>query len=302
MASPRNKSATPDVWTTRRLLAWIGDALGKAGVESPRLCAELLVAHVIGCDRLRLYVEADRPASASERNKLRELVSRALQHEPVQYLVGEAWFFSLPFKSDKRALIPRPETETIVEAVLQHARATPAMARGVIADIGTGSGCIITAILKNLPEAHGVAVDRSPDALALARENAQTHGVLDRLDLLEGDLLAPLVDHPSGSELSYLVSNPPYIPDPEWDAVPANVKHEPTIALRGGADGLQFIRPLIERGWRHLLPGGMLAIEFAESTADAVLELAQRQPELRDQRIERDFQGRARALIAHRTT
>lgn len=299
MAESHSPSAA-DVWTTRRLLAWIAEALTGAGVDSPRLCAELLLAHVIGCDRLRLYVESDRPASPIERTQLRELVSRALKHEPVQYLVGEAWFFSLPFAVDQRVLIPRPETETIVEAVLQQARATPELGRGVIADIGTGSGCIITALLKNLPEAHGIAVDTSPDALAVAKANAERHGVSDRLDLVESDLFAKFDAHPGARGLDVLVSNPPYIPDPEWDNVPANVRQEPVIALRGGPDGLQFIRPIVAGAAERLRPGGMLAVEFAESTADEVLALATAQPELCDQRIERDFQGKPRVLIAHR--
>jgi len=288
------------VWTTRQLLVWIKSALEKAKMDSPRLCAELLVARVIGCDRLRLYVESDRPATGAERDRLRGLVRRALAHEPVQYLVEEAWFFSLPFHVDRRTLIPRPETETIVQAVLQHARATPAMGKGVIADIGTGSGCVIVALLKNLPEAHGVGIDLCPDALESARENAQRHDVLDRLDLLQGDLLAPVMDHPAGRSVNYLVSNPPYIPDHEWAAVGENVRKEPLVALRGGVDGLQCIRPILENASRVLTPGGMLAIEFAESTADEVLSIAQRQAELDNLRIETDFQGKPRVLVGHR--
>lgn len=300
VTTSRPTPATEETWTTRRLLKWISDALAGTGVESARLCAELLVAHVIGCDRLRLYVEADRPASPIERSQLRELVSRALKHEPVQYLVGEAWFFSLPFHVDERVLIPRPETETIVEAVLQHARATPQLGRGVIADIGTGSGCIIVALLKNLPEAHGIATDQSAEALAVAKENASRHGVADRIDFIQGDLLTALDDHPGGGSLSALVSNPPYIPDAEWAAIPANVRHEPEDALRGGADGLRFVRAIIEGAPSRLAPGGMLAVEFAESTADEALAVAMDQSDLSDQRIERDFQGRPRVVIAHR--
>src|SRR6185295_16304457 len=139
-----------------------------------RLQAELLMAHVLGCERLRLYMDADRPASPLERSALRDLVGRALGHEPVQYLTGEAWFFSLPFKVDRRVLIPRPATETIVEHVLQHARAEAGFGGKtgegvVIADVCTGSGCIAIALLKNLPQARAVATDVSPDALEVAR-------------------------------------------------------------------------------------------------------------------------------------
>lgn len=293
---------TIETWTTRRLLEWIGRSLGQAGVDSPRLCAELLVAHVLGCERLRLYADSDRPASAEERDRLRGLVARALRHEPVQYLVGEGWFFSLPMTVDRRVLIPRPETETIVEAVLQAARTRKELASGVIADIGTGSGCIVVAILKNLPEARGVGVDISAEALEVAGINAQRHGVADRLDLLRGDLLTPLDEHPSGRRLAAIVSNPPYIPDAEWDAVPANVKQEPLVALRGGADGLDYFRPIVRGAVERLVPGGLLAVEIAESTAPAALELVSNTPGLADASVERDFQGRPRTIIARRLT
>lgn len=279
-------------------------------VESPRLCAELLLAHVIGCDRLRLYMDADRPASAIERDLLRGLVGRALKHEPVQYLVGEAWFFSLPFHVDKRVLIPRPSTETIVEHALQIVRAEPGFAPGgglVFADVCTGSGCIATALLKNLPGARGAATDISADALDVARANATRHGVSDRLDLLRGDLLDPLDGHPTGVQLHLLASNPPYIPDEEWEstdpakAVGRNVKgFEPDAALRGGADGLRYVQPLIEHGPRHLREGGLLMVEIATSTAARVLDLAKANPSLRDAKVLPDHEGLARVLMARK--
>ncbi len=300
-------------WTTRRLLAWMGDAFTKKGLDSPRLMAELLMAHVAGCPRLKLYTDPDRPASPLERSQLRDLVARALRHEPVQYLVGEAWFFGLPFKSDRRALIPRPGTETIVEHVLQHARATPGFGGGgprnagegvLFADVCTGSGCIVIAILKHLPKARGIATDLSTDALALARENADRHAVLDRLDLLGGDLLKPLLDDPiagAAGALHYLISNPPYIPDHEWGAVLPNVKdHEPHLALRGGKDGLDFLRRLLRDGPRLVRPEGLMLVEIADSTADAALALARSTPGLADARILKDFEGLPRVLLARR--
>lgn len=288
-------------WTTRDLLGWMTDAFARAEVDSPRLSAELLLSHVIGCERLRLYMDADRPASPMERDQLRDLAGRALKHEPVQYLVNEAWFFSMPLLVDQRVLVPRPSTETIVETVLQHARAEPGFERATFADVCTGSGCIAIALLKNLPEARGAATDISAEALDVARANAERHGVLDRLDLLEGDLLAPLETHPTGRELHYLVANPPYIPDHEWEAVERNVKeYEPASALRGGADGLDFVRPLIENAPARLRSGGMLLIEIAASTSHEVLALSRWQSELTDARIERDMDGLPRVLAARR--
>lgn len=298
-----------ETWTTRRLMAWMTQAFTAKGLDAPRLQAELLMSHVLGCERLRLYMDADRPASPLERSVLRDLVGRALNHEPVQYLVGEAWFFSLPFKVDRRVLIPRPGTETIVEQVLQHARVEPGFGGKtgegvVIADICTGSGCIAIALLKNLPHARAIATDISSDALEVARLNAERHRVADRLELLHGNLLAPLADHPAArahGSLSFLVSNPPYIPDGEWAAVPPNVKnHEPSLALKGGADGLDHVRPLIEQGPGYLRPGGLMLIEVADSNASVALQLLSARPDMEHARVLTDFEGLPRVIVAHR--
>lgn len=295
---------TSEQWTTRGLLQWISARFSRAGLDSPRLLAEQLVAHAIGCDRLHLYTEADRPASPIERDLLRDLVARALDDEPVQYLVGEGWFFSLPFNVDRRVFIPQPATETLVEHVLQHARAEPGFRAANLIDVCTGSGCIAISILKQLPEARAAAVDISPDALEVARTNADRHDVADRLDLLQGDLLEPLRRHPSGHEAHYLLSNPPYIPDDEWDDPkmmdPGVKNYVPEIALRGGPDGLRFVRPLIEHAHEHLRAGGVLGVEVAASRAEQVLDLARQQEYLRDARILEDLDGLPRVLIAHR--
>ncbi len=326
MASPpdeRSHTKGPGTWTTRALLAWMKSAFIKAGIDSPQLCAEMLLGHVLGCERLKLYTEPDRPASPLERQSLRDLVARALKDEPVQYLVGEGWFFSMPFAVDKRVLIPRPATGTIVEHVLQHARATPGFggASGgpdgrfgegvVVADICTGSGCVAVAIAKNMPGVLVVATDISGDALEVAAANAERHKVADRVDLLEGDLLGPLDDHPVAKgkgSLHYLVSNPPYIPDDEWDSadpetgVQANVKdYEPTVALRGGADGLDFVRPLLTEGPAYLRSGGLLLVEVAASRAEEARAIAEANPMLEAVRVLKDFEGHARTIVARRT-
>ncbi|MCC6970006.1 MAG: peptide chain release factor N(5)-glutamine methyltransferase [Phycisphaerales bacterium] len=305
----RATTSTDGPWTTRRLLSWMGEAFTKRGLDSPRLLAEMLVAHVLSCDRLKLYTDADRPASPLERESLRGLVGRALKHEPVQYLVGHAWFFGLQFHVDRRVLIPRPSTETIVEHVLQHARTQPGFGGpkgegALVADICTGSGCIAVALLKHLTGARAVATDLSRGALDVALENAKKHGVSERLDLLEGDLLSPLDEYPPAAQrsaLHYLVSNPPYIPDHEWDAVEPNVKeHEPHSALRGGADGMDLVRPIVKDGPAHLRAGGLLLIEVAHAHAKDVLELARAQAMLEDARILRDHEGFDRVVSARR--
>jgi len=302
--NPTGAASAGDIWTTRRLLGWISGALERKGLDSPRLCAELLVSHVLGCERLRLYMEADRPAEPLELATLRDLTRRALDHEPVQYLVGEAWFFSMAFKVDQRALIPRPSSETIVEHVLQLERSDSSLAPGgslALADIGTGSGCLAIALLKHLPGARAIATDVSAPALELTRENAARHGVLDRLDLARGDLLEPLRDRPGGAPLDVLVSNPPYIPDAEWGEVARNVRdYEPEGALRGGPDGLRFVGPLIDRAPSALVEGGALAIEIASSSADEALARARANPRLGDAHVLDDFEGLARVLAARR--
>lgn len=301
--------AAPDTWTTRRLLSWMGEAFTKKGLDSPRLMGEMLMAHVIGCERLKLYTDPDRPANDLERETLRNLVGRALKHEPVQYLVGEGWFFGLPFKVDKRVLVPRPCTETIVEHVLQHVRVQPGSGgpKGeglLIADVCTGSGCIAVALLKHLPGARVVATDVSAEALAVAKENAIRHGVADRLELVQGDLLQPLLAHPitrGDAALNYLVSNPPYIPDNEWAAVEPNVKdHEPHLALRGGPDGLDLVRPLFAAGPRLLKHAGLMLIEIADAKAEQALALARESEGLEACEILKDHEGLKRVVVARK--
>jgi release factor glutamine methyltransferase len=303
MTSP-GQTTKGEAWTTKRLLAWIGDRFRRADLESPRLLGEMLIAHVLGCERMRLYMDADRPATPIELEMLRELVQRAIDGEPVQYLTGEGWFFSLPFTVDRRVLIPRPSTETLVEHVLQHARAEPGFESPSIADVCTGSGCIAVSILKQLPGARAIATDISTDALEVALQNAQRHDVQDRLDLENGDLLTPIRDHPSAGSLHYLVSNPPYIPDSEWtdpSMVQASVRDfEPEIALRGGEDGLDLIRPIISDAPDLLREGGVLAIETAAATAKQVCALMDTQIGLIDGRVVEDFEGYPRIVIARR--
>ena len=265
-------------WTTQRLVQWTTQAFENKGIDSPRICAEMLLAHVLEQPRLKLYMDPHRPASDLERAAFRELVERAMQDEPVDYLVGKAPFFSMLLKVTPAVLIPRPSTETLVEHVLQHQRRTPGFASPRIADVGTGSGAIIIALAKQLmktdPSATFIATDISEDALSVARENAAEQGVADRIDFRHGDLLEPL----KGEQLTYLCSNPPYIPDHEWDAVEPNVKdHEPTHALRGGVDGLDYIRPLIENAKQYLTDPGQLVIEIAACQKQDVISLSSEQ-------------------------
>ena len=340
MPDVQRPTTAAEPWTTRRLLAWMQEAFGKHGIDSPRLCAEILIGQVLGVQRLKLYMDPDRPASSEELTRLRALVGRALKHEPVQYLVGEAWFYGLPFTVDRRVLIPRPCTEGIVEHVVAKLRprraepvettesigqdvvgvqagepgdataakpavaavnvaTSPAVPPLVIADVCTGSGCIAVALARNLSNARVIATDVSNEALAVAGENAVRHGVAERLEFRCGDLLSPLSD--LAGSLDALVANPPYIPDYEWNEVAANVKDfEPTGALRAGADGLQFVAPIINLAPAFLRPRGILIVEIAASTADAALALAAEHPQLSAASLIKDLEGHRRFITAHR--
>lgn len=296
-------------WTTRTLLAWMNEAFTRKGLDQPRFMAEVLMAHALGCERLRLYTDPDRPASDDERTRLRALVTRALAHEPVQYLTGEAWFFGMAFHVDPRVLIPRPSTATIVERVLAYAKVEPGFGPAehtLLVDVCTGSGCIASAVLKLLPGARALCTDVSTEALDVARKNLARHGLEARADVVEGDLLAPVRAFPGlgaggASGAHFIVSNPPYIPDDEWAAVEPNVKeHEPALALRGGPDGMRCVTPLIAGAPELLRERGLLLIELAAARAEAALTLARQHPLLEDAQVLPDVDGLPRVLSARR--
>ena len=284
-------------WTSRALLQWTSRHFERQGIDRPRLAAEMLLAHVLGVDRLRLYMEPDRPASELERTAYRNLVERAAAHEPVDYLVGQSPFFSMMLSVGPAVLIPRPSTETVLEHVIHHARHVLGFHAPLIADIGTGSGAIAIGLARHLDQAKIVATDISPDALKVARDNAVSYGVDSRIEFCLGDLLEPL----GSRQFHYLVSNPPYISDEEWANVAPNVKQqEPAIALRGGPDGLRFVRPLIEGAHRFLANPGQLVLEVAASQKSTVLQLAQQAKGLENAHVLVDHESLPRVLVVDR--
>ncbi len=296
IAAMTPKPPSEPTWTSRKLLEWTTDHFERRGVDPARLAAEMLLAHVLDSPRIRLYTDLDRPASPLERAAYRELVERAAAHEPVQYLVGEAYFFSMSFEVNPDVLIPRPSTEALVEHVVQHAKRTPGFHEPTIADIGTGSGCIAVAVAKHLAEARVVATDVSDAALAVARRNAERHGVADRIDFRPGGLFEPL-----SGRYAFICANPPYIPDDEWGAVAANVKrYEPTGALRGGPEGMDVVGPLIDGAGRWLADPGQLVVEFAASRKAMVLERARGAKGLAHAHVLADAEGHPRVLVADR--
>ena len=299
-------------WDTRRLLQWITGFLAQRAIDAPRVCAELMIAHVLGCERTRLYMEVDRPASPTELARLRELVKRAGQHEPVQYLVGETWFHARPFHVDRSTLIPRPATETLVELAVRWARARGGPVR--MLDVCTGSGCVAVSVVAALVtprrgameppappmQATAVATDLVPAAVDLALRNATRHALQQSIEFRVGDLFEPLQPHEAcGFDL--ITANPPYISDAEWAQCEPNVRdHEPVTALRGGPDGLRIITPMLQQAARWLKPDGRLLVEIAASQGDAARALVQSCDSLRYVGVEPDHEGHHRVLVADR--
>lgn len=253
-----------DIWTVGRLLTWTTEWLTTKGSETPRLDAEVLLAHVRGCQRIMLYTAFDTPVADAERSRFRELVKRRGEGEPVAYLVGSREFFSLPFTVTSAVLVPRPETEGLVVRTLDlcKPRATPR-----IIDVGTGSGAIAITLAKHLPKARLAATDISPAALAVARDNAARHGLADRIEFLECDLLA---DPRAAGPWDVIVSNPPYVRDDEFESLPRDVRlHEPKSALVAGPTGIEIVARLAAAAAERLAPGGWLVVEIGPNVAAA---------------------------------
>lgn len=245
------------------------------GIASPRLDAELLLAHALGCKRLDLFMYPERPLNEEETDAYRALIRRRAEHEPVAYILGTVGFWKHDFKIDARALIPRPETEGILEEVLK-AAGTQREAPLRIIDVGTGSGVLAISLALEFPNAQVVAADISEDALALTDENATMHGVRDRVHPIRSDLLQSFMQR--GSKADIIVSNPPYIGESERALMSEGVERwEPLQALFGGEDGFDLIDRLLAQIPQVLAPGGLFVMEFGSPQGDGIRERAQRQ-------------------------
>ena len=254
-------------WTVRRVLGWTTQHFEKLGTDSPRLTAELLLAHVLHTSRVRLYTDLDRPLEATELASYRGLIARRASGEPTSYLTGTREFYGRPFAVDPRVLVPRPETELLVEAVLQ---AVPRDAEARVLDLCTGSGCVGITLALERRSARVLATDASPDAVEVARANAGTLGASERFEVRLGDLFAPADGE---APFDVVVANPPYIPRGELPALPAEVRREPQLALDGGPDGLDVVRRIAAAALGRLAPGGLLAMEIGDGQGPAVHSL-----------------------------
>lgn len=288
----------PEQWTIGRLLTWTTDYLKQHGSDSPRLDAEILLAEARGCQRIELYTSFDEVPDEAVREKFRESVRRRAEGTPVAYLVGHKEFYSLSFRVTPDVLIPRPETELLVVRLLDLAKERSAAGRGepTIVDVGTGSGIIAVTTARSLPAARVTAIDISPAALSIARENAAAHGVAERIEFLESDLFAAV---PAERRFDLIASNPPYVSSAEFVKLQKTVKDfEPRQALEAGPQGTEVIERLVAASIERLTPGGWLLMEISPMIETAARKLLESQPALELGPTIKDLSGQPRVLQA----
>lgn len=288
-----------DPWTVLRLLEWTTDFFKRKGSESPRLDAEVLLAHARQCSRIQLYTSFGEEPTEEQRVAFREMVRRRGEGTPVAQLVGYREFYSLRFRVDDNVLIPRPETEHLVAEVLDVAKALNVTDRPIqIADIGTGSGAIAVSVAKNLANCEVTAVDRSTAAMKIATWNAEQHGVTDRVRFIESDLLAA-VDAPK--QFDIIATNPPYVSEPEYAELSPTVRdYEPREALVSGPTGTETIARILAVAPERLVSGGRLIIELSPMIAAECLKMSQDRGDFTDQRFIKDLEGHRRVLSVRR--
>lgn len=284
------------IWTVLDLLKWTTDHFAAKGIETPRLDAELLLAHALGLRRLDLYLRYQEPVAADARARFRELIGQRVgARVPVALLLGEKEFWSLSFSVTADVLTPRPDTETLVEAAL--ARLPDAERAYRVLDVGTGSGAIALALAHEKPRARITATDISPEALEVAGRNAEALGAADSVRFLRGDLFSPVQDE----LFDLIVSNPPYLARADAGALAPELAHEPEQALFGGEDGYSVLRPLAEQAPDRLEPGGWLLVEVDPNQAKTVGGWFAAAG-LGDGEILKDLAGRSRAVVARKPT
>ena len=263
-----NRASNP--LTMRELLNWATVALKEEGIDSPQLDAEILLAHSLELSRTQLHAQLEGKLEPEVQDTYKSLVARRLRHEPVAYITGHKEFYGLDLYVDRRVLIPRPETETLVKVALAIVRRNQL---SPLAEVGVGSGAVAIALAVNEPWLELYATDASPDALAVAEANCQRHDVLERMHLLSGDILEPLPE-----PVGLIVANLPYVSREELQSLPPDItQYEPLSAIDGGQDGLQHIRRLLAQAGPNLKPPGVICLEIGATQASAVNALAREQ-------------------------
>ena len=288
----------PASWTVLQLLEWTTGYLRDHGSESPRLDAEVLLAKAMSCQRIDLYTRYDEPASDEVRETFREMVRQRANGTPVAYLVGEKEFYSRTFFVSEDVLVPRPETEFVLVEMLDRLRQRADGRPVRVLDVGTGSGILAICVALEVPTAEVTAVDVSPAALALARKNAQRHGVAERIKWHETDLLDGLT---GDARYDFIISNPPYISESEFESLDATVReHEPSVALVGGPTGTEIIARLIPLAADRLSVGGWMVLEVSPQIAATVTTLIQQDEGFGSIACRADLAGLQRVISAQR--
>ncbi|MGA2070757.1 MAG: peptide chain release factor N(5)-glutamine methyltransferase [Sedimentisphaerales bacterium] len=284
-------------WTIQKLLSWVTEYFTGKGVESPRLSAEWLLSYALGLKRIELYTQFNKVVAQEQLSQLHELVKRAGAHEPIAYLTGNKEFYSLEFEITKDCLIPRPETELLVERAIEFLRTRSG--EQFICDLCTGCGCVAVAIARNFADCRIVATDISDAALAVAGKNVAKHGLMNRIKLLQGDLFEPVIAGLGPAKFDLIVCNPPYVSEPEYEKLAPNVKDfEPKSALAAGQDGLDIIKRIIAETSRHLKPTGTLMLEIGNEQGNAVHKLLETAGCFDTVKIEKDYSNLDRLAVA----
>ncbi len=266
--------------------------LEKHGIASARLNAEKLISYVLGIERMQIYLQFDRPVSESEREKLRDVLRRRASGEPLQHITGTAEFFGRMFRCSPSALVPRPETEILIQAALT--RLSNTADDQTLLDVGTGSGIVAITLLLERTGLRAIATDISEEALNLAKENAQSFGLSQRLTLVQADLFP---ENMRGDKFSIITANLPYLPSSLLISLPREVKFDPPVALDGGTDGLDQIRRVVAHASQWLLPGGYLILEFHPPQASEIYKMMEANG-LREIQILNDLNNLARVAVA----
>ncbi len=288
------------IWTVLRVLNWTTGYFLENGIENPRLDAEILLARSLRTNRLGLYLEYDKPLEKEELTEYKKLIKRRIKREPLQYIVGYQEFWSLKFKVDRGVLIPRPETEILVEEVLKVFPQDKPWSKTInILEIGTGSGAIAVTLAKELQGVFIIATDISDRALHIAKENAKNHVVERHITFLKGDLLRPVRRRIEFFDL--VISNPPYIPGADFQRLEPEVRDfEPRIALDGGKEGLRFYRQILPQVGKHLAKGGWLMLEVGKGQYQEVRNLMESSGGFRTPSTVKDLSGIERVVSAQK--
>lgn len=285
------------IWRVVDLLDWTVGYFQQHGIPNPRLDAEVLLGHLLEKTRLQLYLHFEMPVFQEHLTPFRELIKKRIAHTPVSYLTNRKEFMSLDFYVDERVLIPRPETEQLVETILTRKTETPQR----LLELGTGSGVIATSLALQQPEWEIVATDISEPALTVAQKNAETHACTAQIKFLSGDLFEPIeaINTNGNTRFDWIVCNPPYVKNTERDTLSPDVRdYEPEIALFAGDDGLVVIRRLIAEAPKHLAPGGKLIFEIGERQADSVRALIDAESTYCTYELFKDYAEKERIVLA----